>query len=141
MGNFEIRDEKETHALYSPREGNEKEWVETDKTPNLAPKMVTRTEPEHGKLERCIDDRTPEFGNFSNANEDNCLENETSAFNLLLDLSGDADLHERDDSDSHCEFSQELPPTLAFKQKQGARPKFDDMMVIELPPDDSKTSL
>jgi hypothetical protein len=71
----------------------------------------------------------------------NLLANETSAINALEDDSGDADLHARDDSDSHFEISQELRPSLAFMQNSGARPKFADKTVIEVLPDDSNPSI
>ena len=109
--------------------------------PNFAPKMDKSTAPVQGNLARCVDDRTPGFGNLSKRNEDICLENETSTFEELLAIRADADLHAKDDSESHFEFSQELRPNLAFIQKMGALPKFADKMVIEVLPDDSKTSV
>jgi hypothetical protein len=142
LGNFEIKEENETHKLNSPREGNENEWEgETEKMPNFAPKMDKRTAPVQGNLALCVDDRTPGFGNMPKRNEDICLENETSTFDELLDTRADADLHAKDDSESHFEFSQELRPNLAFTQKLGASPKLADKMVIEELPDDSKTSV
>jgi hypothetical protein len=94
-------------------------------------------------LIRCIDDIIPAFGNkFCSADAaDICFKNETSTIKVFEDISADAVLQARDDSESHFETSQELRPDLAFMQNTGAWPKFADNIVIEALPDDSKTYL